>query len=99
MTDEQYNEALIACEDWRYLVVLAGGMATRSALDVWLQNRYEIDNGIARSINNDSTQTLPPFQIENGRVTWTAQRPEPTYEQYGLTADDLAHIGQRRHPK
>ena len=84
---ENRDEILNAAEDWRYLIVQAGGMARKSDLDEWLMHRFNLTAYEARQCSNDCEyRHLQYFSILNDGVLWNerkAGRPAPTLEQYG----------------
>ena len=94
MTDQEYQAALQAANDWRYLMTVISTKLIgkrpqlehcrrtgRSNLDAWLMARYNIDQAEARSISNRSTETVE-YHVNFGKVTWVANRPVPTFEDY-----------------
>lgn len=71
-----------------YLIIKAGGMANRSALDEIVAERYGLSSGDARDITNsrDAHDERTPYRIDwpspggKGKVRWTsAAVPEPRY--------------------
>lgn len=98
MTDEEYQDALNAANDWRYLMTLGSeGMTkdqlwkhnkntTKGDLDIWLMSRYGFDHSTARTISNYSMDNID-YKIDRDSIRWIAKRPCPTWEQYpDLTA-------------
>lgn len=80
-------------EDWKYLVVKAGGMARKSDLDRWLVARYGITVGEAHDIANHVEYLNRRLWWKmNGELSWALARTEPTYAQYGLDATELGAL-------
>ena len=82
MTYGQYLAALHALNDWRYLIVKSGGMATKSACDSWLIGRYGISESDARTMSNKAEQLPCAFQTGGGTrwLEYVALRPEPEWK-------------------
>ena len=79
----QYQAALHAANDWRYLTVISGGMATRSKLDTWLMQRYIINESDARTMSNAAESLPQAFRSGGDGTTWydhVALRPAPTWD-------------------
>ncbi len=72
-------------EDWKYLIVKAGGMARKSDLDDWLMARHGLTRGEAHDIANHVEYiNRQLWRTSYGSVAWALSRPEPTREDYGL---------------
>lgn len=80
LSDDEYQKLLRAAQDWRYLIVKSGKMATKSKLDEWLMRTYNLSSMAARIISN--SEENHPFEIWNGEVHCTAKRPEPKLKDY-----------------
>ena len=85
-------------EDWQFLVVRAGGMATKSALDSWLVARHGLAPVEAHAVANAvETANRRVWRRSGDEIAWgLTTRPEPTCDQYGLDPADLALVGLRR---
>lgn len=83
-----------AAEDWKYLVVKAGGMARKSDLDRWLMARYGISMSDAHDIANYVEYLNRKLWWHlAGKIIWAqSDRIEPSYEQYGLSAETLGAL-------
>lgn len=78
MTDQQYQEILAQINDIRYLIVKAGGMATKTRTEEVLMTRYGLDRGDAHTfVNLSESSGSYDFTIGRDVVRWTAVRPEP----------------------
>jgi hypothetical protein len=76
--------------DVQFLIIKAGGMATKSRVEDYLMAHFGIDRYPAHQIMNDiEFRNLCPFIFSNG-VFWNQAdmlRPEPTLEMYPTLED------------
>ena len=81
MTDELYFEILDEVPEIQYLIVAAGGMATKTAVEEILMIRHNLDRSDAHTFVN-LAESRRDFMIRSGKVVWQAKRPQPTIEKY-----------------
>lgn len=83
MNDDQFQAMVQAAQDIQYLIIKAGGMATKSKVEVALMARFNIDRGEAHSIMNYiEYKNERIWRGRPGGIVWVAKRPEPRIEDY-----------------
>lgn len=83
MDDQTYFRLLDEINDIRYLIVKAGGMATKSRVEEVLMARYKFDRSDAHSlVNCAEAANARDFMIGRNGATWQAKRPEPKLENW-----------------
>ncbi len=91
ISDAEFSAIWNAAIDWQYLVIQAGGIARKSDLDAWLQNRFNLTLAAAHSISN-YVESKALYQIRSGNIAWLADaagRPAPERSQYPDLDEDL----------
>ena len=86
MSDEQFAAITDAAVDIQYLIIKSGAMATKTAVENVLIDRFNLDRSDAHTVVN-FVESRRDFSVGGGRVTWQAQRPEPKswdYPELGL---------------
>lgn len=89
MSDQQFEQITNATVDIQYLIVKAGGMATKSE-DV-LMARYGLDRGDAHTFTNFVESKNQGFRLSAQGVIWIAKRPQSKPEDY-LEVTNLTEI-------
>lgn len=98
LTDQAFETLALEVEDIQFLIVNAGGMAAKSLVETILIDRHpDLDRLDARSITNYVTELNRRnwMSREGGGVYWTAQRPEPTIEDYPEVAQADFRVWRR----
>lgn len=81
MDDQTYFKILAETSEIQYLIVAAGGIATKTAVENILMKRYDLDRGDAHTFTNQA-ESLQDFMVYSGKVRWLAKRPVPKIEDY-----------------
>jgi hypothetical protein len=83
MSDKQFGEIIQATEDIQYLIIKAGGMATKSRVENVLMERYDLDRSDAHEFTNRvESYNRRTWRSQWGGVVWVAGRDEPVLEDY-----------------
>lgn len=86
MTDEMFQEIVQATEEIQFLIVKAGGMATKSKVEDALMKRYQFARSDAHSFTNfvegNFSRRSCAWQILQRGATWQAKRNEPQASDY-----------------
>lgn len=81
----RFRRLVEQAQDIQYLIVKAGGMATKSLVEDCLMHRNEdIDPVTAHDVTNTVEQANPVFRVGFEATVWTATRPEPESGDYNL---------------
>lgn len=89
MDDKHFFSILDEISDIQYLIVVSGGMATKSLVEkVLIERHKELSNGDARTFTNYA-EGQPRSFIIGRKVTWIAKRPEPKIENYSELGEYL----------
>lgn len=81
MSDGQYFEILAEVAEIQFLIVEAGGMATKTAVEEVLMKRHGLDRSDAHTFVNVAAAGRD-FMVRRGGVEWLADRPAPVVEKY-----------------
>lgn len=83
MGDQMYFRLLDEVNDIRYLIIKAGGMATKTRVEGVLMVRYRCDRSDAHSlVNYAESANKRDFMVSSKGATWQAKRPEPRAEDW-----------------
>lgn len=83
MSDTQYFKLLEETADIQYLIVNAGGMATKTAVENILMRQYPgLSRSDAHTILNNVECQKRSFIIGREGCKWLAARPEPKITDY-----------------
>lgn len=93
MTDQKYQEILAEVPEIQYLIVKAGGIATKTVVEQILMLRHNLDRGDAHTfLNINEGHNNRDFTIGQNGAQWqehTAKRPAPMMSKYQAQFDQL----------
>jgi len=81
MSDQTFSRLMDEVCEIQFLIVQAGGIATKTAVENIMMRRHQLDRGDAHSLTNYA-ESRQDFMVNNGRVEWLAARPKPTITNY-----------------
>ncbi len=81
MSDQKYIEISDEVPEIQFLIVISGGMATKTRVEEVLMARHGLNRSDAHTFVNLAEGKID-FAIRSGRAVWLADRPPPTTDKY-----------------
>lgn len=83
LTDAQYEAILSEVSEIQFLIIKAGGMATKTKVENVLMTRYGFDRCDARTFTNSAeSRNVRAWEMLARGLAWRGVGPEPTIEKY-----------------
>lgn len=87
MSNQTYLKILDETIEIQYLIIAAGGIATKTAVENILMRRHSLNRSDAHSFTNYA-ESRQDFMVRSGKVQWLAKRPQPTIEDWPEMAQE-----------